>query len=34
LKRPPFMFAAIVLVIFMIFLAAIAFWTGVFSGRI
>jgi hypothetical protein len=32
MKRPPFMFAAIVVVIFVIFLLAIVLWTGVFPG--
>ena len=32
MKRPPFMFAAIVIEIFVIFLLAITFWTGVFPG--
>jgi hypothetical protein len=32
MKRPPFMFAAIVIVIFVVFLLAITFWTGVFPG--
>lgn len=32
MKRPPLMFAAIVVVIFMVFLVAIMFWTGVYPG--
>jgi hypothetical protein len=32
MKRPPLMFAAIVLVIFVVFLLIISFWTGVFPG--
>ena len=32
MKRPPLMFAAIVIVVFLIFLSALAFWLGVFPG--
>jgi hypothetical protein len=32
MKRPPLMFAAIVIVVFLILLAIFAFWLGVFPG--
>jgi len=32
MKRPPFMFAAIVIMIFIVFLLSIVFWTVVFPG--
>jgi hypothetical protein len=32
MQRPPLMFAAIVIVIFLIFLLAIGFWSDVFPG--
>jgi len=32
MKPPPFIFGAIVIVIFVVLLLAIVFWTGVFTG--
>jgi hypothetical protein len=32
MKRPPLMFAAIVIVIFLIFMAALATWQQIFPG--